>query len=528
MEGAQGRLNTIRGAVLALAAVAAGPAPVGAQTNGVLTLQGPYADTAVWGSRFPLTASLGGDCGGTVSTSPMATQVVNVVPAPVVAASSVSLGSLPCSGGRFNAATALDPTWFTLDADWQAFQSNVTLGPATSVVRSPVLGLRFTSEFITGFGGNPLAMTIASGATGYASCTGRYYEVLDRESMGIPAPPPFLRTQFEMFRATTGQCDSGAPQLVNVRLPGSYDEAWVYDSYALGTPAWRRLVESCATPPCAADTLYFNRFERGANVQIHGNGAGAIAHIAFAVNQQDLRGSDLQDMWWAGPSESGWGLTIAKKDDRLFVAGFIYDDAGKPTWVYMPSGQWDPVRLVWYGDLYTPSGAWFGRYNTSLLEVGASIGTGSLSFENGNKGHFDYTLRGLTGGKAIARYEFAARGDFAPKYAGIWWGGPGQDGWGLSVAQQGTTVFATWYTYDSQGKATWFFMPAGQQTAAGTFKGDLYRTTGAAWAGKHYAADATKVVRVGTMELRLGDDVPGMTATVDGVTVDSPLQRFAF
>ena len=123
---------------------------------------------------------------------------------------------------------------------------------------------------------------------------------------------------------------------------------------------------------------------------------------------------------------------------------------------------------------------------------------------------------------------FAAR-DKPGAYTGIWWGGVEQSGWGLSVSHQSDTVFATWYPYGDDGKATWFFMPAGQQSAPGVFKGDLYRTTGAPWAGMHYRGDSTKVTRVGTMELRFGTDRPGtMTAVVNGEVLTMPLMKFEF
>ena len=38
-------------------------------------------------------------------------------------------------------------------------------------------------------------------------------------------------------------------------------------------------------------------------------------------------------------------------------------------------------------------------------------------------------------------------------------------------------IFATWFTYDANGKALWLSMTA-SQTAAKTYAGTLYRTTG--------------------------------------------------
>jgi len=179
--------------------------------------------------------------------------------------------------------------------------------------------------------------------------------------------------------------------------------------------------------------------------------------------------------------------------------------------------------------LYSPQGARYNNYSANLFRLGAPIGTGSISFTNSEAGHFDYTINRRSGGKSIARYTFAPH-DAPGKYTGIYWAGdPEQAGWGLSVSHQANTLFATWYTYGVDSAPTWFFMPAGQQTAPGVFSGELYSAKGAAWAGVHYSSDATKVTRVGSMELRFGADKPGtMTAVVDGETITMPLMKFDF
>ena len=46
----------------------------------------------------------------------------------------------------------------------------------------------------------------------------------------------------------------------------------------------------------------------------------------------------------------------------------------------------------------------------------------------------------------------------APSYEGLWWNAS-ESGWGLSIAHQGDSVFAVWYTFDRDGSPTWFAMP---------------------------------------------------------------------
>ena len=41
--------------------------------------------------------------------------------------------------------------------------------------------------------------------------------------------------------------------------------------------------------------------------------------------------SPLQDMWWSGPAENGWGMSVVQHGDRLFAAIYAYDADGAPT-----------------------------------------------------------------------------------------------------------------------------------------------------------------------------------------------------
>ncbi|HEY5307625.1 MAG TPA: hypothetical protein VIK97_03865, partial [Casimicrobiaceae bacterium] len=47
-------------------------------------------------------------------------------------------------------------------------------------------------------------------------------------------------------------------------------------------------------------------------------------------------------------------------------------------------------------------------------------------------------------------------------YGGLWWNAPpgSESGWGINLAHQGDTIFATWFTYDLAGKAWWLSMTA--------------------------------------------------------------------
>src|SRR5437016_9581949 len=86
-----------------------------------------------------------------------------------------------------------------------------------------------------------------------------------------------------------------------------------------------------------------------------------------------------------------------------------------------------------------------------------------------------------------------------PNYQGLWYHAPAESeaGWGINFAHQGDVIFATWFTYDVNGKAWWLTMTA-TKTAEGAYSGQLIRTNGAPFSAYVPPAMAT-VVGSGTV-----------------------------
>ena len=60
---------------------------------------------------------------------------------------------------------------------------------------------------------------------------------------------------------------------------------------------------------------------------------------------------DYSDMWWVGDAENGWGMSIQQHAEKPFVAVYVYDNTGKPTWYVLPSGTWNADFTVFTGAL---------------------------------------------------------------------------------------------------------------------------------------------------------------------------------
>ena len=238
----------------------------------------------------------------------------------------------------------------------------------------------------------------------------------------------------------------------------------------------------------------------------------------------------LQDMWWGGTGENGWGVSVVQHDERLFVAIYAYDASGAPTWYVMPGGTWNQQRTAISGALYSPRGSPYTAYDASKLVVGAPAGSATISFTGANDALLEYTIGTATGRKSITRQLFGPLESIAaPLQAGdMWWGGSDQNGWGLALLQQHRTLFGVWFTYDANGAPTWFVMPSGFWADAQTWQGRIYRATGSPWAGSAYDPSRLVTTEVGGFSLRFAGDSATMTYIIDGRSGTMALARQPF
>ena len=99
----------------------------------------------------------------------------------------------------------------------------------------------------------------------------------------------------------------------------------------------------------------------------------------------------------------------------------------------------------------------------------------------------------------------------ATNYQDLWWAKPAasESGWGINLNHEGDTIFATWFTYDTDGTPMWLVVTA-LKTGPGVYTGDLYRTSGA----RFDAFNGSSVVpaKVGTATFTFAD---GNTATFE-------------
>lgn len=117
-------------------------------------------------------------------------------------------------------------------------------------------------------------------------------------------------------------------------------------------------------------------------------------------------------------------------------------------------------------------------------------------------------------------------------YSDIWWN-PLESGWGLTIADHQTQLFAVWYTYRQDGSPTWFVIPGGTFTPDRRFfAGDIYQTTGPSYTGA-FDTSQVRATKVGTASIDFAP--PGLAAgsalftySVGSVSGSKQIQRQPF
>ena len=243
-------------------------------------------------------------------------------------------------------------------------------------------------------------------------------------------------------------------------------------------------------------------------------------------------------MWWNWPpdSENGWGMNIAHHGDILFATWYTYDLDGSSLWLFSDARK--IATNTYFGQLARARGApYFSDPYDSSRFAPTIVGTITFTFTDESNGTMTYRVNGVTQSKRITKMIFGSpvptcapgTGPDSANYQDLWLRTPAgsENGWGLNIVHQGNVLVATWYTYGPDGAATWMIMSAAATTAARTYKGDMYRATGAPF--NAYDPSRFKGTLVGTATVSFIDASNGtFTYTVDGITQSKPISRYLF
>lgn len=157
------------------------------------------------------------------------------------------------------------------------------------------------------------------------------------------------------------------------------------------------------------------------------------------------------------------------------------------------------------------------------------VGNGTIAFAIDSTAQFSFTLNGVAGSKTI-RPQPIGSSTTPPviNYTDLWWAGEGESGWGITLTQQSSTIFATWFTYDAQRNPIWYVAPSCVVVEA-TCTSDLFRVNGGSpltvpWTGQNRVPTLVGNIRLAFM----GPGEANFNYTIGGVPSSRVLSRQPF
>lgn len=246
----------------------------------------------------------------------------------------------------------------------------------------------------------------------------------------------------------------------------------------------------------------------------------AISGNAFAVAPENG--------WWWNPAESGRGFAIERQGDKIFLAGFLYENSGTATWYVslldaQPNGSWtgDMIR-------YTGGQTLLGPYKAPTSTT--AVASATVSFDTQSTGQMALTFKDghLPKSIQLERFPFWAPIPFAPSngsYESGWWWNESESGRGYFIETQGSQAFVASFMYDSTGQPTWYAMLANVLTPSILTGGIQQYTNGQSLSGD-YKAPALSPSSAGDLTVRFTNNETGALTLPNGQNV--PLKRFLF
>jgi hypothetical protein len=220
----------------------------------------------------------------------------------------------------------------------------------------------------------------------------------------------------------------------------------------------------------------------------------------------------------------------------VFATWFTYDAEGRGTWLVISDAKGG--RNHYFGTVYRTTGPPFGAATFDASRVTrTAVGDASIEIVNTDNAYITATIDGVTVRKTLSRQVFAwpapscsqdAGAGAIPNYQDLWWNSS-ESGWGLNIAHQGDVLFATWFTYDGDGRPMWLVGSNVGKTGNATYAGTLYRTSGPPLQAPPWDPARVSRMPAGTITLTFADNDHGtMAYSVDGLSRTKAITRQAF
>ena len=193
----------------------------------------------------------------------------------------------------------------------------------------------------------------------------------------------------------------------------------------------------------------------------------------------------LTGLFW-NPAESGWGVHLTQRGNKVFAAFFTYGSEGAPRWYTGSSCELTNLSCptcVENAICTSPLTESHGPdilsdiFNPALVTRG-TVGQMRLQFRNADSAIFSYEVNGVGRNIDIQRQVFGSVNARPEGYSDLWWN-PNESGWGMGITQQGNLMFITWFVYDKPRNPVWYVASRCEVVGSGDgCTGRLYRVSG--------------------------------------------------
>ncbi len=233
--------------------------------------------------------------------------------------------------------------------------------------------------------------------------------------------------------------------------------------------------------------------------------------------------------WWWSSAESGRGYSLEVSGSNAFLAFYSYASDGSSVW-YVSSGAMSSAN-VYFGSLQQYSGGQTlsGSYRAASLQ--STPGYVQVNFYNDRNAviYLWSSATGWSSGTAISRFDFIANGSPIGTASGYpqtgWWWSASEPGRGFFIEAQDTSMYVSFYMYDSSGQATWY-VASGTMLSSTLFSGTIYQFSGGSYFTATTFSAPTSSSTLGTVTIQFSATTAATMTLPNGSQV--ALTRFAF
>jgi hypothetical protein len=231
-----------------------------------------------------------------------------------------------------------------------------------------------------------------------------------------------------------------------------------------------------------------------------------------------------QTGWWWNKNEGGRGFSIETQGNHLFMAGYLYDESGRATW--MTSGGLTSLDGSFYNSAmlsYANGQTLTGSYK--VPDATATPGPITLTFNDARNG----TLIWPGGAIPIERFDSQLPPSTSPPPAFApengWWWNKDESGRGYFLEFKNSFAFMAGYMYDASGNPLWY-LSSGNMPVQQTFQGSWSQFANGQTMMGAWKPNTLINGNVGALSIQFQDTANATITLPDGRQL--PITRFPF